>query len=632
MRVLAYEWKKLMIGQRGLVCLLAALVASVCWLAATDRPQNVAMEENQVDYAWSLETLGGPLTSQKEAWLHERSEAITEAKVDRAKAQEDYYDGLISAEDYKDATARADETLAHERGFDVAYQQYLYISENPSNRYFLATNGWAGLLSAQTLDFPVLLAILYLAAIAFCSECACQMDTLLRTTPRGRTSARSKELIVVGSVVVLCATLSIIQLAFFSAKYGLPHGDYPLQSVSQFGTSTKSLSLAEAFVEAASLRCFGAAMLASLLLFVSVLVKKHALTALIGAAITLIPLMGMPEQFVFRLPLPLAFLLATGFLEGSRFAQDDGGQSIAVFVEVSSWEFAVVAGISVAIVVFALHWSVRRSTNCWILAGRHRRGRRVKSAVALLLAVVLLLPVAGCSSGAAEAVIYNSDAQILEGDGVVVTFDEEARTYVMERDGAAAMDVEASPLFGAFSDEELVKGVYVAGSCVYYLTSRTQQHVDRVGNYNSTFTQFSIVRLDADTLERQVIFEQIADSDRSLLGIDYTVGDTWAFLPDCRGFFLNDRSIFFVTDDEIVEVNRVTRSTQTLAIPASGNIAFDGSAIYFIDDDSRLQAYDTQTQKIAPVGDAVARSLRLTEDGLRYVNRLDGDTVCIRVP
>ena len=85
MRVLAYEWKKLMIGQRGLVCLLAALVVSVCWLAATDRPQNVAMEENQVDYAWSLKTLGGPLTTQKEDWIHESSEAITQPKVDRSK-------------------------------------------------------------------------------------------------------------------------------------------------------------------------------------------------------------------------------------------------------------------------------------------------------------------------------------------------------------------------------------------------------------------------------------------------------------------------------------------------------------------------------------------------------------------
>ncbi len=271
---------------------------------------------------------------------------------------------------------------------------------------------------------------------------------------------------------------------------------------------------------------------------------------------------------------------------------------------------------------------MRRSTNCWLLERRPRFGSKAKPAAALLLAVALLLPVTGCSSEAAETVVYNSATQSLTGDGFAVALDDETRTYTLEREGAAPMAVETSPLFGAFSDGESVTGAYVAGSRIYYLTSRTQQYIDRVGNYNSTFTQFSIVRLNADTLERHVIFEQIADSDRSLLGIDYTVGDTWAFLPDCRSFFLNDRSFFFVVNDKIVEVDRGTRSVQTLAIPASGNIAFDGRAIYFIDEDSRLQAYDTQTREVAPVGNIVARSFCLTEGGLCFVNRLDGDAVC----
>ena len=47
MMVLAYEWKKLMIGQRGLACLLAALVVSGVWLAATEQPQNIAMQDRK---------------------------------------------------------------------------------------------------------------------------------------------------------------------------------------------------------------------------------------------------------------------------------------------------------------------------------------------------------------------------------------------------------------------------------------------------------------------------------------------------------------------------------------------------------------------------------------------------------
>ena len=56
---------------------------------------------------------------------------------------------------YERQIAEVNTVLAHEHGFEAVYQQYLYICENTGNRYFLNTNGWAGLFSAQTLDFPL---------------------------------------------------------------------------------------------------------------------------------------------------------------------------------------------------------------------------------------------------------------------------------------------------------------------------------------------------------------------------------------------------------------------------------------------------------------------------------------------
>jgi hypothetical protein len=97
---------------------------------------------------------------------------------------------------------------------------------------------------------------------------------------------------------------------------------------------------------------------------------------------------------------------------------------------------------------------------------------------------------------------------------------------------------------GAFSEGESVQAIYVDAAYIYYMTSRTEQYVDRVGSYNSTFTQVSIVQLNTETFEKQVVFGKITDSGRSLLGIDYTVGDTWMFLQYCYGFFLNDSSLF----------------------------------------------------------------------------------------
>ena len=64
MSVFSYEWKKLMVMQRGLFYILVALLVSSLWLAATDRPQNCAMEEYRGEYEWYLERLDGLFSAQ----------------------------------------------------------------------------------------------------------------------------------------------------------------------------------------------------------------------------------------------------------------------------------------------------------------------------------------------------------------------------------------------------------------------------------------------------------------------------------------------------------------------------------------------------------------------------------------
>ncbi|MCI8442970.1 MAG: hypothetical protein HFG27_10620 [Provencibacterium sp.] len=209
-----------------------------------------------------------------------------------------------------------------------------------------------------------------------------------------------------------------------------------------------------------------------------------------------------------------------------------------------------------------------------------------------------------------------------------VIYDEQTRTYALENRATGALtDLTLSPLFGAFSDGESIKAVYMDTPYIYYMTSRTEQYVDRVGSYNSTATQVSIVQLNAETFDERVIFEKITDSGRSLLGIDYTVGDTWMFLQYCYGFFLNDDSLFFITNDGITEVSRRSQRTKMLNIPANGNIAFDGRTIYFINEDSLLTAYDTRTHKGMPFRNMVAHDFCLTDQGLYFINRMDSDCV-----
>ena len=623
MSVFSYEWKKLMVMQRGLLYILAALLVSTVWLAATDRPQNSAMEEYREEYEWYLERLDGAYTEEKAAWLEQEAQAITEARYARSQSQESYYSGQITAEQYERQTAEAGAVLAHEHGFEAVYRQYLYICENTGNRYFLNTNGWAGLFSSQTLDFPLFLVILILAATVFCSEYSCQMDALLRTATQSRKSARSKAVITLCAVFVLCGGLALIRFVFFGMKYGLPHGEYPVQSIACFGGSTKSVSLLAAYLILTVLRCFGSVYLAALLLFTSVLVKKYALTVVIGVASTLIPYIGLSKQICYRLPLPLPFLLASGFLEGASSVEDSlTGEPMVTFSERSPQELLALLGLSAVCCVLMVGWVLRQNTNCW------QSGRKpVRGCGAAVLCLLVLLSLSGCSVAESANGIFNSSSQSVS-ETYSVIFDDQTRTYSLEnRETGALTNLALSPLFGVFSDGESIKAVYMDAPYIYYMASRTEQYVDRVGSYNSTATQVSIVQLDTETFEEQVIFEKITDSGRSLLGIDYTVGDTWIFLQYCYGFFLNDDSLFFITNDGITEVGRRSQRTQMLDIPARGNIAFDGRTIYFINEDSLLTAYDTRTHKERPFRKMVASDFCLTDQGLYFINRMDSECV-----
>lgn len=612
-----------MIIQRGLLYMIAALLVSTVWLIVTDRPQNSAMAEYRSEYRWYLETLDGAYTEVKSDWLEQEAQAITEARRTRDRLQESYYSGQITAEQYAQQIAEVNAVLAHEHGFEIAYQQYLYIYENTSNRYFVETNGWMGLFSAQTLDFPLFLVVLLLATAVFCSEYSCQMDTLLRTSTQSRKSAQCKVIITLCAVFVLCAGMSLFRFIFFAVKYSLPHGEYPMQSIACFGGSTKNISLIIAYLIVAVLRCFGSVFLAALLLFISVLVKKYALTVVSGAVSTLIPYIGLSRQIYYRLPLPLPFLLATDFLTGTVLVKDSlTGEPVITFSELSQMEVLILFITSAVCCALMVWWVLKQNTNCW-QSGK-TTVRRCMTAVMCLL---ILISVSGCAGQQSEKVVFNSSSQIVSGDYRVV-FDNQTRTYVLENRGNGRLtELALSPLFGAFADEEYIKAVYMDSPYIYYLASRTEQYVDRVGSYNSTFTQISVVQLNMDTFEETVIFEKIPNTGRSLLGIEYTVGDTWMFLQYSHSLFLNDDSLFFITNDGITEVSRTTQRTEKLDIPTNGNIAFDGRTIYFINESSLLTAYDTTTHTAQSFQDIVASGFCLTDKGLYYINRMDSSCV-----
>lgn len=618
-----YELKKIMICQRGALYLVLILVFSTLLLVISDNPYDSSMEQYKSEYEWYLDKVNGYCTEKSAAYLEKEAEEIAEAKRRENAALENYYDGEISEAEYNRQREENSKILKHQNGFEVIYQQYLYICENMDNRYFLQTNGWAGLLSGGTLNFLLVLGILLLVTPVFCSEYTCQMDALILTTKEGRKSTLYKLFIVLTGVLLLCIGISLAEYGFYSIRYGLPDGNYPIQSVRYFADSSKTVTLFEGYVWITLIRSFGGVFLAILLMLLSVLTKKYAITLLAGAASVLIPYIGLSKTWLYRLPLPVSFLLGTDFFSGSMISKDAlTGESIAVFSEVSTATLSMLLAVSAAFCMVAGIYIFLLNTNRWQIKGRQKR------MFPFLVMFCVAFTMTGCSGTQEnENIVYNSSADY-DCMQYEVIQDMESRDYYLKNLLTGEMtDMVRSPLLGVFSDEEKVQCYCVKSPYLYYTISETNRHIDRIGSFNSSATKVSVIELNLDTLEEKTVFEQVTDSGRSVLGIDYEIGDQWEFLQYHFGFFLNDDSLFFICNDGIRQVNRLTKQITKLDIPTNGTISFEGSSIFYKNEQSVLESYDVSNNETTMYEDMVVYDFCIDEGQIYYIARTEGYAV-----
>ncbi len=616
-----YEVKKIMLHQRGLFYTALVLLFGTVWLALSDSPINNAMEQYKNEYEWYLEKVNGYCTDESSLYLEQEAGRIAEAKEKQSTLLENYYDGKISESEYKKESQEIEKVLEHQNGFEVIYQQYLYICENAENRCFLQTNGWMGLLGKDTLNFILFLGILLLVTPVFCSEYSCQMDTLILTSREGRKSSLYKLLIMIVVVLFLSLSISLIEYGFYRFKYELPDGDYPIQSIRYFADSSKSISLLEGYVYIGLLQMFGGVFLTILLMFISVLAKRYAITLLIGAVSVIIPYIGLSKTCIYRLPLPLPFLLGTDFFAGNIVLSDAlMGDDKIIFAEVDTATLLTLLFVSILLCTLAAVWILRCNSNRWLIKSRQK-----KRAAAFTVMLSLALVVTGCSGrGKIKSAVYNSSAnydcmgyEIIRDAG---TFDY----YLKNTSTGETYPLACSPMFGVFSDEEEVRAFYVCPPYLYYTTSVMESYVNRVGNYNSNITKVSVIELNLDTFEEKTIFEQITNSGRSLFGIDYEMGDKWKFLDFHYAFFLNSESIFFVDNDGITQVNRFNGKIVKLDIPTNGNISFDGESIFYKNEQEVLTRYYVSDNETYTYENIVAYDFCMDEQSIYYVSRTDG--------
>ena len=628
MSLLVYEIKKMFFHQKGLLFICLFFIISAANLVLFDTPKNPEVETNLQQYSYYLHQINGPLSDETERFFANESKRISDANVALEKAYNDYYDGSISTDEWHSISEPLKEIVKNEHGFKVIYDQYTYIRENPANRYFLSTNGWDGLLSTDRLDLLFLLLLLVLVTPVFCSEYASEMDSLHMTVKKGtRVHAVSKVALVLLTVIVLCLLTSLCKYGFFQVKYGLENGNYPLQSLSYYGTSTKNSTLFSAFIWLSTMKAFGNVSFSLLIMLVSVWTKKYALTLFSSTAVILLPYYGLSkESIAYFLPGPLGFLIPAGYFRGSGHEYNVVTDQMDVtFEEISIYAMLILFMITLVLCIGAVIMIILQHTNMWSMK---KRSRWLRSSSVLIILCVAVPALAGCTNNRHQEKydIYNhSSRQSFENKHYRFYIDEsnleDSKIVFEDKKTGEKRDFIRNPMQSLTKVENFLYG---NGPFVYYM----KRDSEKLRGFSYRFEELgkiSIMEVDTATFDERVIFEKNLHSSKdNFLGLHSSDNDESSLYTGIDSFFLDESSIYFVYSDKIRRADRLTgKSDVIIHAPLLRSVAYDGRHIYFLNEKYKIMKYDTKTDTKKVVPDIVATFFVLTDKELLFINRKD---------
>ncbi|WP_312279491.1 hypothetical protein [Oscillibacter sp.] len=619
-----YESRKMFRHQRGIWLILLYFILSFAGLLLFDTPMNDDVERNREAYDHYLHQVEGKCTDETESLLSEEAQRIAKANSELQRLYGDFYDGKLTEREFNSQIAAAEETVRYQKGFELLYEQYNGIRENTENRWFLYTNGWDSLLSHDSLDLLFVLLLLLLIAPVFCQEYESKMDELILTEPKGaRHHALHKIVLVVLVVCTLCLLNSGIRYLFYEWRYGLPHESYPLQSLSYFATSTREATLIGTFLKVSFGKLFGSLSFAMLILFVSVCVKKYALTLFTCTAVVLLPFYGLtlPSAKYF-LPGPLGFMISTGFFRGNEYQYDAVMQEkVLTFQEIGSAARWLLWGITLCLMLMMAIIILKKHTNIWCA----KNIRRVSKAPCLVLMLCILTSAfSGCSAPhtAQEHPLFNLEqSSSYENDHYrffVESPNSNESAWMMENKSIGEKHpLVRNPMQTATKVSERIYGY---GDYIYYMQIESYET-----GFLSTSDHFSIVEVDTRNFTDRIALEHNLDTNRdTFLGIGKSDEQDIEPFKFAEAFFLDDQNLYLIGNGQVRKVNRVTGKTDVIIeVPVLKSLSYDGESVYYINEKSELMRYDVCTGQETELYGIVTASFLLTEKEVVFINRLE---------
>ncbi len=618
MQIMLYEIKKMYIVQKGLLFVLLFALLSICLLLIGDKPANPLLEEQIDQYSIYLDKVKGQLSAESEHYLQAEAHKLNEAKTSLDCLYDDYYDGKIPKQEFIQEQNRLENSLRNQGGFEQIFQQYVFMRENQENRYFVYTNGWDALLAGEAIDFTMLIIILLLVTPVFCQEFENAMGSLTITMKKGGSyQAIYKIVLVYLSITLLCLFSAGLRYAFYSLKYGLPDGDYPIQSLAYFSLSVKNISLKEAFLSISCIRLFGYLSYATMVLFLSVWIKKYALTLFTCSAAIVLPLIGIGNVSAKYLYTgPLGFMIATGYFRGDLLVTDRlTKETTQIFEEITAITLFLLLLFVLVVTVLMLYILLRLRSNHWCGIKR-KSGNRICAFVSFCAALFALT---GCASSTDYDIYNYTTHRVFQNEKCRFYLDESNVTDIkLVYENLETGLVENFIKTPLQSLSRIEKTIYGRGDSVYYI----KYNVNR-SEFRDFIDRISIIEVDTRTFSEKIIYEKYIDIDNMLLmGTIPNRNKDLFFLHAVNAFFLDESNIYFI-GSTVTRLNRASGKIKQLDIPTNNNIAYDGQRIYFIGDRYEISYFDTKTESYEVIPGVVATRFFLTDGELFFLNRMD---------
>jgi len=598
MRLILAELKKMMYYQHGLIYILGFLILSLFGLFVMDSAYNDRIELYQDEYNYYLDQVKGRLTDEKEALLEDEAKQMAEVDIQLTQLYNAYYKGDISEEEFEQKRIDGEALLKNKQGFEEIFQQYLYVAENPENRFFIYPNGWYGLFDVKYSELFLFIVIVLLITRFYAYNYQYEMENIEMTTKKGsRLSYVVRFLLATATVVILCLCSFVMTYLYYRIRYGLVDGEFPIQSIYLFKESMIQTGLLETYFYICGLKILGYVALSMLILIVTVIFKKQIVTVFVTTSIITIPYVSLGDQQAYLIQ-PLGLILSKGYFTQARPRN------------------LILLGVATIIVCLILYFIGRISTiNKWLL---------------LFLPLLLLT---SCTGQQEESIVYNLDERMEHSvGGYQYYFDVIDNDFVRVHEETGAKESLVRNPFE--EDVKYESCFFVQGEYFYYIKRGLENTPIMKENSQlrggSNMYNFAVVQVNMQTFEETVIFEKNMGTNRS--GILKEENKKWGFMRGINGFYLDKDTIYIIDTDAIRMIDRMTSQITAIGdINTVYNIAFDGQYIYYVGDRYRLSKYDVNTQEKSSVDDIITEDFRLNEGRIEYKNLLDGERRMLKI-